>query len=209
MIDPCSLPETGWGWLALVTVSLTLLGLGVAFVALPRRSWMALVGAAAMAVVGIGGASSVEAQTEDECYSIKVVNMGSGIFDFDLAGRTLVPNRGMMKVCEVDPAWVPNVAPVGFPPQASDNCVEFPTGTEVGDYKYLELSSVLSAVTAVQIADQLYTGIGLYGVEPAADQGSSLNGAEVSWFDCGGAGNSDGYQIGNGDSVWVLSSTDC
>ena len=204
MIDPCSLPETGWGWLALVTVSLTLLGLGVAFVALPRRSWMALVGAAAMAVVGIGGATSVDAQTDEECYSIRVYNAGHG----DEVNPTRAPNIGVLKVCEIaEQQFSQSITPTGVPAVVSDNCVEFPVGSAVGAKRYLELRSALSGVAIVTPVNAGYGKAGLWGFEPTAEQVSYMEYTDDSHQACGEPGNGEGYAIGNGDLIWIGSST--
>ena len=208
MIDPCALPETGWGWLALVTVSLTLLGLGVAFVALPRRSWMALVGAAAMAVVGIGGATSVDAQSEDECHSVRIINAGSTSFDPTWA---VVPNVGDMLVCEYEGTYAPGnvAAPAGVIGGPTQNCVEFPTGSAVGAVTYLVLSSAESRIVAVQDHED-FTGIGLWRFEPGAQQIEFFEDDVSAYSGCGTPGYSvPPHQVGNGDTVWVGSATSC
>ena len=205
MIDPCTLPETGWGWLALVTVFLTLLGLGVAFVALPRRSWMALVGAAAMAVVGIGGATSVDAQTE-ECYSIKVINMGTGAWTG--SSTELVDNWERVAVCE----W--RMVPAGAPVEATDNCVSFDLGAAVGAVKWLEISgpAVMVGATAGGLSGgvtQPTTGIGIWSVEPTLENVYDMTDAEVSAHDCANDTSIGTYVIENGDTVWVATNSNC
>lgn len=208
MIDPCELPSTGWGWLALVTVSLTLLGLGVAFVALPRRSWMALVGAAAMAVVGIGGAGSVDAQTE-ECHSVQVINGGSRALNesFEWTDQA---NVAPMLVCEFGGTYVPGSVsgPAGLS-GPTENCVEFPAGTAIGAVTYLVLSSAESSIVAVQDNENL-TGIGLWTSQPVGTELSSFTEAVSSYVGCGAPGYSvPPHVVGNGDVVWVGSMTDC
>jgi len=206
MIDPCALPETGWGWLALVTISLTLLGLGVAFVALPRRSWMALVGAAAMAVVGIGGATSVDAQSE-ECYSIMVVNAGHG----EHMTETLRTPVDALIVCEVEEQIAPgSVGATGITPNPSDNCVEFPAGSAIGAVRYLEIRSALSAVVAVSESGVAYDQISLWGFDPSNAQVVNQSDYDANHVGCGVmVGNSYGWTIGSGDSVWVGSNDFC
>lgn len=169
---------------------------------------MAIVGAAAMAVVGIGGATSVDAQTDEECHSVKVINGGTAAFDNGVWSVT--SNIGDMLVCEFGGTYAPGnvMAPAGLS-GPTENCVEFPTGSTVGAVTYLVLTSAESSIVAVQDHGD-FTGIGLWTFEPGGEELEFKVEAASSFTDCGGTGYSvPPHEVSHGDVVWVGSSYSC
>lgn len=206
MLDPCALPETGWGWFSLITIALAMLGLGVAFVALPRRSWLGLVAAVGLAVVGLGAPKAADAQAEEQCYSVKIVN--SGTADWTGSAVEASASREKVTVCEFE------YVPVGLPTQPIDNCVVFEKGAAIGEVKWLKLTKTPSMIAATQgglsgTTEQPTTGVGIWTSEPTlGDLYEMMNSAAMEWS-CSNTTTTPTYTVSNGDTVWVGTNSNC